>query len=244
MKIVVGLGNPGRQYEETRHNVGWMVLDRVADRAGSAGRAKARDAAAVVRGRYGDLDLVLVKPTTYMNLSGIAVRKVLARERVPLVGPAGRRRRLRLPFGKLRMREAGSAGGAQRPALDRRRDGDAGVRAAARRHRRADAQQRRARAGPLHPTESERSTWSSMRPQTRSRTGRVRAPRGPRTAGMPGPAEPSAAPDRGRAGASRRRRVARQSTPPARAARRRWHRPDEDRLAEAAAGRQRGASRR
>ena len=95
MKIVVGLGNPGKQYEETRHNVGWMVLDRLAERAGWTGHARARDAAATVHGRYNGLDLMLVKPTTYMNLSGVAVRKVLARQRAPLERPAGRRRRLR-----------------------------------------------------------------------------------------------------------------------------------------------------
>ena len=81
MKLVVGLGNPGRQYEGTRHNVGWMILDRIAERAGWGGRGKERDASLVVRGRYEDLDLVLVKPLTYMNDSGTAVRKVLARER-------------------------------------------------------------------------------------------------------------------------------------------------------------------
>ncbi len=48
MKIVVGLGNPGAQYEKTRHNIGWMVLDRLADRAGWVGRGRTRDAAAVV----------------------------------------------------------------------------------------------------------------------------------------------------------------------------------------------------
>ena len=72
-KIVVGLGNPGSRYERTRHNIGWMVLDRLADRSGAVGRAKARDGAATVRGRIGDDELLLVKPTTYMNLSGQAV---------------------------------------------------------------------------------------------------------------------------------------------------------------------------
>ncbi len=110
MKIVVGLGNPGRQYEGTRHNVGWMVLDRLAERAGLTGRVKARDAAAVVRGRYNGLDLVLAKPTTYMNLSGTAVRKILARERGPLSDVLIVVDDLALPLGRIRMRERGSAG--------------------------------------------------------------------------------------------------------------------------------------
>ena len=50
MKIVVGLGTPGEQYARTRHNIGWMVVDRVADRAGWAGRGRTRDASAVVQG--------------------------------------------------------------------------------------------------------------------------------------------------------------------------------------------------
>ena len=110
MKIVVGLGNPGKQYEKTRHNVGWMVLDRLAERAGWTGHARARDAAATVYGRYGDLDLMLVKPTTYMNLSGVAVRKVLARQRAPLTDLLVVNDDFDLPLGKLRLRERGSAG--------------------------------------------------------------------------------------------------------------------------------------
>jgi peptidyl-tRNA hydrolase, PTH1 family len=110
LKVVVGLGNPGKQYEQTRHNVGWMVLDRLADRAGWGGTVKARDAAAVARGRYRELDLVLVKPTTFMNESGIAVRKALARERAPLEDLLVVVDDFALPFGRLRMRERGSAG--------------------------------------------------------------------------------------------------------------------------------------
>jgi PTH1 family peptidyl-tRNA hydrolase len=110
MKIVVGLGNPGRQYEETRHNVGWMVLDRLAGRAGMTGHAKSRDASATMRGRYKGLDLVLVKPMTYMNESGLAVRKALARERTPLEDLLVVYDDFDLPLGKLRMRENGSAG--------------------------------------------------------------------------------------------------------------------------------------
>jgi hypothetical protein len=65
---------------KTRHNIGWMVLDRLADRAGWSGRGRQRDAANVVMGRFRGLDVTLVKPMTYMNDSGLAVRKVLARD--------------------------------------------------------------------------------------------------------------------------------------------------------------------
>ncbi len=110
MKIVVGLGNPGKQYEHTRHNVGWMVLDRLAERGGWTGHARARDAAASVHGRYSGLDLMLVKPTTFMNLSGVAVRKVLARQRAPLDDLLVVFDDFDLPLGRLRIREHGSAG--------------------------------------------------------------------------------------------------------------------------------------
>ena len=110
-KIVVGLGNPGSQYAHTRHNIGWMVLDRLADRAGWEGRARNKDAAASVGGRYKGLDLILVKPMTYMNESGIAVRKILARERAPLPEMLVVVDDFALPFGKLRFREGGGPGG-------------------------------------------------------------------------------------------------------------------------------------
>ena len=111
VKLVVGLGNPGSQYARTRHNIGWLVLDRIADRAGWNGRGRQRDASNVVSGRYRGLDLTLVKPLTYMNESGIAVRKVLARERAPLNDLLVVTDDFALPFGKLRFREGGGAGG-------------------------------------------------------------------------------------------------------------------------------------
>lgn len=111
MKLIVGLGNPGREYAETRHNVGWMTLDRLAERAGWNVRVKGRDAAASVRGRYRGLDLMLVKPLTFMNDSGIAVRKALARERVPLEEMLVVMDDFALPYGRLRLRPSGSAGG-------------------------------------------------------------------------------------------------------------------------------------
>ncbi|MEO5965791.1 MAG: aminoacyl-tRNA hydrolase [Candidatus Limnocylindrales bacterium] len=111
MKLVIGLGNPGTQYAETRHNVGWMVVDRLADRAGRSGRGRQRDASESIQLRYKGLDLILAKPLTYMNASGTAVKKLMVRDRVPLVDMLVVADDFALPFGKLRFREAGSHGG-------------------------------------------------------------------------------------------------------------------------------------
>lgn len=111
MKVVIGLGNPGSQYAGTRHNIGWLVLDRLAERAGWTGRGRQRDASNVVMGRYRGLDLVLAKPLTYMNDSGLAVRKILAREHAPLPDLLVVADDFALPFGKLRFRESGGHGG-------------------------------------------------------------------------------------------------------------------------------------
>ena len=111
MKVVVGLGNPGSQYAGTRHNVGWLVMDRLAERAGWTGKGRQRDASNVAMGRFRGLDLTLVKPLTYMNNSGLAVRKVIAREHAPLSDLLVVADDFALPFGKLRFREGGGAGG-------------------------------------------------------------------------------------------------------------------------------------
>jgi PTH1 family peptidyl-tRNA hydrolase len=111
VKIVVGLGNPGDRYAKTRHNIGWMVVDRLAEHAGWAGRGRTRDASAIAQGRFRGLDLVLAKPLTFMNDSGLAVRKLLAREHAPLSDVLVVADDFALPFGKLRFREGGGAGG-------------------------------------------------------------------------------------------------------------------------------------
>ena len=111
MKIVVGLGNPGERYAKTRHNVGWMVMDRLADRAGWAGKGRERDASRIVQGRFRGLDLTLAKPLTFMNESGLAVRKILAREHAPHGDLLVVADDFALPFGKLRFREGGGPGG-------------------------------------------------------------------------------------------------------------------------------------
>jgi len=111
VKLVVGLGNPGSQYARTRHNIGWLAMDRLADRAGWAGRGRQRDASSFVSGRYKGLDITLVKPLTFMNDSGLAVRKVLAREHAPLADLLVVADDFALSFGKLRFREGGGHGG-------------------------------------------------------------------------------------------------------------------------------------
>jgi peptidyl-tRNA hydrolase, PTH1 family len=111
VKVVVGLGNPGERYAKTRHNVGWMVVDRLADRAGWAGKGRERDASRIVQGRFRSLDVTLAKPLTFMNESGLAVRKVLAREHAPLGDLLVIADDFALPFGKLRFREGGGPGG-------------------------------------------------------------------------------------------------------------------------------------
>jgi peptidyl-tRNA hydrolase, PTH1 family len=80
--LVAGLGNPGREYERTRHNAGWLVLDELARRHGGSWRSKFSGSLAEIR--LGDLRLALVKPETYMNESG---RSVGAAARFYKVGP-------------------------------------------------------------------------------------------------------------------------------------------------------------
>ncbi|MBI5368268.1 MAG: aminoacyl-tRNA hydrolase [Planctomycetes bacterium] len=110
MKIVVGLGNPGRKYEATRHNVGFRVVDCLARRHGAA---VTRDQFLALMGeaRIGGERVCLLKPMTYMNLSGQAVRAALdwfkeVPEQVLVVSDD-----LALPLGKLRVRRGGSSGG-------------------------------------------------------------------------------------------------------------------------------------
>ena len=107
--MIVGLGNPGRQYEGTRHNVGFMVLDRLAAAAGAnfgpAPKWQCRIAKLPVDGT------LLLKPQTFMNLSGRAIQQVLAWHKWPPEEMLVVYDDSALPLGRLRFREKGSAGG-------------------------------------------------------------------------------------------------------------------------------------
>ena len=117
MKLVVGLGNPGREYVGTRHNVGFDVLDRLSEKLGwlKAGEydrlAKAKFDGLMVDGVAGSERLVLLKPTTYMNLSGQAVASAMAFYQLPPADVVIVLDDIALPCGRLRLRESGSSGG-------------------------------------------------------------------------------------------------------------------------------------
>jgi peptidyl-tRNA hydrolase, PTH1 family len=110
MKIVVGLGNPGREYAATRHNLGFMVVDTLARRLGAA-PARFRFKAEIAEANHNGEKIVLVKPQTYMNLSGHAVREVVNWHKVSRANLLVVLDELDLPFGTIRLRAEGSAGG-------------------------------------------------------------------------------------------------------------------------------------
>ena len=108
--IVAGLGNPGRQYAGTRHDLGFMLVDRLASEAG-ARFAKDREAEISKPIRIGGSQAILVKPLAYMNLSGPPIQGLMARERVAPDRVLVACDDVNLPLGKLRLRPDGSAGG-------------------------------------------------------------------------------------------------------------------------------------
>jgi PTH1 family peptidyl-tRNA hydrolase len=110
VKIIVGLGNPGRDYAATRHNLGFMAVDEVARRLRIGGR-RSRFRAEVIEGYDGDEKLVLVKPQTYMNLSGLSVAETLRWYKTPVTDLLVVADDIDLPFNALRMRPKGGSGG-------------------------------------------------------------------------------------------------------------------------------------
>ncbi len=108
--LIAGLGNLGRQYSRTRHNIGFMVVDRLAQRLGlSFQRVQLR--ALVADGRYAGQRLLLAKPQTYMNESGQAVGALARFYKIPLERLMVAHDDVDLPFGTLRIRPGGGSAG-------------------------------------------------------------------------------------------------------------------------------------
>ena len=107
--LIVGLGNIGSEYANTRHNIGFMMLDAFAESKNAVWEDKRYGF--VARCRVKNAEIILLKPSTYMNLSGNAVRYWLQQEKIPVENMLVLVDDLNLPFGSIRMRKQGSNGG-------------------------------------------------------------------------------------------------------------------------------------
>jgi len=110
VKAIVGLGNPGSQYKGTRHNVGFDVIDEIARRQ-SVGFESAPAEALIAKWRRADGPVLLVKPLTFMNLSGQAIGELARYFKIEVADLIVVVDEVHLPLGKLRARKRGSAGG-------------------------------------------------------------------------------------------------------------------------------------
>lgn len=107
--LVVGLGNKGDEYENTRHNIGFKVVDKIAEMLDVS--FKSANFGWMAEGKYKGRKVLLLKPDTYMNLSGKAVKFWIEKEKIPLNKLMVITDDLSLPFGTLRMKLKGSHGG-------------------------------------------------------------------------------------------------------------------------------------
>ena len=110
MLIIAGLGNPGKEYENTRHNAGFMVMDALAEKIG-ADISEKKHKALCGKGVIGGEKVILMKPQTYMNLSGESVKEIMSFYKVPTENMIVIYDDISLEPGLIRLREKGSAGG-------------------------------------------------------------------------------------------------------------------------------------
>jgi PTH1 family peptidyl-tRNA hydrolase len=108
--LLVGLGNPGREYQTNRHNFGFMLIDRIAVRLNARG-LKVQSKAIVTSATYEDRKLILAKPQTYMNLSGQSIQGLAHFYKLPLENMLVAYDDLDIPFGTIRLRPGGGPGG-------------------------------------------------------------------------------------------------------------------------------------
>jgi len=108
--LLIGLGNPGREYRDTRHNVGFMLIDRLIIRLNARGM-KVQSKAIVTTAAYEERKLILAKPQTYMNLSGQSAQGLLHFYKVSMENMLVAHDDLDIPFGTIRIRPKGGPGG-------------------------------------------------------------------------------------------------------------------------------------
>jgi PTH1 family peptidyl-tRNA hydrolase len=108
--LIAGLGNPGRKYRQTRHNIGFMLLDRLAEQF-KVSFTRFESKSLVTKVDYSDRKLVLAKPQTYMNLSGQAIGSLLKFYKIPINNFMVVYDEVDLPFGALRIRSGGGSAG-------------------------------------------------------------------------------------------------------------------------------------
>ena len=108
--LLIGLGNPGREYRDNRHNIGFMFIDRLVVRLNARG-LKVQSKAIVTTATYEDRKLILAKPQTYMNLSGQSAQGLLNFYKIPMENMLIAHDDLDIPFGTIRIRPGGGPGG-------------------------------------------------------------------------------------------------------------------------------------
>ena len=111
MKLIVGLGNPGLEYRDTRHNVGFMVVDALVDRWRVADQWREKFEALQIKTVRGDEQVIIAKPLTFMNLSGQAVQALAGFYKIEPADVFIVTDDVALPLGRLRARREGGAGG-------------------------------------------------------------------------------------------------------------------------------------
>jgi PTH1 family peptidyl-tRNA hydrolase len=108
--LIIGLGNPGREYKDTRHNIGFMLIDLLAEKLNARGM-KVQSKAIVISALYEERKIILAKPQTYMNLSGQSVQGLLHFYKIPFENLLVAHDDLDIPFGTIRIRPTGGPGG-------------------------------------------------------------------------------------------------------------------------------------
>ena len=108
--LIIGLGNPGREYRDTRHNIGFMLIDHIAVRLNARGM-KLQSKAIVISALYEERKIILAKPQTFMNLSGQSVQGLLHFYKIPFENLLVAHDDLDIPLGTIRIRPTGGPGG-------------------------------------------------------------------------------------------------------------------------------------